>query len=129
MAPTLTVNRASRESFHRLAARAGEVAARMLRGAGAGGGARPLARYVPSCYEVRTMRKKLTRTGNSLALVLDRGLLDATGIDAATALEVSTDGEVIVISRVRPARRTERLRKVMDRAHARYAGTFRRLAD
>jgi antitoxin component of MazEF toxin-antitoxin module len=75
------------------------------------------------------MRKKLTRTGNSLALVLDRELLAATGIDAATPLEISTDGEVIVISPVRGARRTERLKKVMDRAHERYAGVFRRLAE
>jgi antitoxin component of MazEF toxin-antitoxin module len=75
------------------------------------------------------MRTKLTRTGNSLALVLDRGLLKATGFDTTTAPEVSTDGEVIVISRVRPARRTERLRQVMQRANARYAGTFKRLAE
>jgi antitoxin MazE len=75
------------------------------------------------------MKKKLTRTGNSLALVLDRELLEATGIDATTSLEVSTDGEVIVISPVRAARRTEQLRKVMERAHARYAGAFKRLAE
>ena len=43
-------------------------------------------------------------------------------------VEVSTDGEVIVISPVRPARRTGSLRKVMERAHGRYAGTFKRLA-
>ena len=30
------------------------------------------------------MRKKLTRTGNSLALVLDKPLLDQVGIDATT---------------------------------------------
>ena len=75
------------------------------------------------------MKKKLTRTGNSLALVLDRALLEATGIGPSTQLEISTDGEVIVISPVRSARRTARLRQVMDRAHARYAGTFRRLAE
>lgn len=75
------------------------------------------------------MSKKLTRTGNSLALVLDRQLLAATGIDATTRLEVSTDGDVIVISPVRSARRTERLRAVMGRAHDRYAGTFKRLAE
>jgi antitoxin component of MazEF toxin-antitoxin module len=75
------------------------------------------------------MRKKLTRTGNSLALVLDRDLLAATGIDAGTPLEISTDGEVIVISPVRAARRTQRLRRVMARAHGRYAGTFERLAE
>lgn len=75
------------------------------------------------------MQKKLTRTGNSLALVLDKGLLDQTGIDADTALEVSTDGEVIVISPVRSARRTAKLKRVMDKAHARYAGVFKRLAE
>jgi antitoxin MazE len=75
------------------------------------------------------MRKKLTRTGNSLALVLERDLLESTGITAATTLEVSTDGEVILISPVRSARQTARLRRIMDRAQARYAGTFRRLAE
>jgi len=75
------------------------------------------------------MRKRLTRTGNSLALVLDRDLLEATGIEASTPLEVSTDGDVIVISPVRKGKRTERLRAVMDRAHARYSGAFRRLSE
>ena len=75
------------------------------------------------------MRKKLTRTGNSLALLLDRGLLDATGISASTQLEISTDGEVIVISPIRSAKRTRRLRALMDQIHAEYAGTFKRLAE
>jgi hypothetical protein len=30
------------------------------------------------------LRKKLTRTGNSLALVLDRALLEQTGVNADT---------------------------------------------
>lgn len=75
------------------------------------------------------MHKKLTRTGNSLALVLDKGLLARTGIDADTPLEVSSDGEVIVISPVRGARRTAKLKRIMERAHARYAGAFKRLAE
>jgi antitoxin component of MazEF toxin-antitoxin module len=75
------------------------------------------------------MRKKLVKTGNSLALVLERAVLEATGIDAETPLEVSTDGEVIVVSPVRDARRTAKLKRVMERAHARYAGAFKRLAE
>jgi antitoxin MazE len=75
------------------------------------------------------MRKKLTRTGNSLALVLDKHLLEQTGIGAATELEISTDGEVIVISRVRGARRTRKLEQAMARAHERYAGVFRKLGE
>lgn len=75
------------------------------------------------------MVKKLTRTGNSLALVLDRRLLERAGIDAKTRLEVSTDGEVIVISPVRARRRTASLRKIVEEAHRDYGGVFRRLAD
>ena len=53
------------------------------------------------------MRKKLTRTGNSLALVLDKRLLDRVGIDADTPLDVSTNGQVIDLA-------TERLRREKD---------------
>ena len=75
------------------------------------------------------MIKKLTKTGNSLALVLDKPLLDQVGIDAATPLEVSTDGHVIVVSPVRARRRTARLTRLTAEAHRRYGGVFRRLAE
>lgn len=75
------------------------------------------------------MTKKLTRTGNSLALVLDRPILEATGIDADTPLEVSTDGDVIVISPVRSTRRTAKLKKILEGLHRKHAGAFRRLAE
>ncbi len=74
------------------------------------------------------MRKKLTRTGNSLAVLLDREMLERLGIDAETQLEVSTDGSVVIISPVRSAKRDQKLKAVMDRAHQRYAGVFRKLA-
>ncbi|HEV2055140.1 MAG TPA: AbrB/MazE/SpoVT family DNA-binding domain-containing protein [Methylomirabilota bacterium] len=75
------------------------------------------------------MRKKLTKTGNSLALVLDKPLLDRVGIDASTPLEISTDGQVIVISPVRARGRTARLKRVVEEVHRRYSGAFRRLAE
>lgn len=75
------------------------------------------------------MVKKLTKTGNSLALVLDKPILDRLEIDAGTPLEVSTDGDVIVISPVRERRRTARLKRIVEEAHRQYAGVFRRLAE
>ena len=75
------------------------------------------------------MVKRLTKTGNSLALVLDRRLLELTKIDDKTLLEVSTDGEVIVISPVRRRQRTTTLRKLVVEAHRQYGGVFKRLAD
>ena len=74
------------------------------------------------------MVKTLTRTGNSLALVLDKPLLEATGIDADTPLEVSTDGDVIVVAPVRKKSERERFRAAAEAVAERYAGVFRRLA-
>ena len=74
------------------------------------------------------MRKKLTRTGNSLALVLDKRLLEHVGVDADTQLDVSTNGQVIIVSPVRDRRRTTKLKRIVAEAHSRYGGVFRRLA-
>jgi antitoxin MazE len=74
------------------------------------------------------MEKRLTKTGNSFALVLDRELLERTGISADTVLDVSTDGDVIVVTPKRAKGRAEKLRQAMARADERYAGVFRRLA-
>lgn len=75
------------------------------------------------------MPKKLTRTGNSLALVLEKPILEATGIDDDTPLEVSTDGDVIIVSPIRSKRRTAKLKKVLEELHREHAGAFRRLAE
>jgi antitoxin MazE len=75
------------------------------------------------------MRKRLTKTGNSLALVLDRPILEATGIDAATTVEVSTDGDVIVVTPVRSKKRAAKLESALEAINARYAGVFKRLAE
>jgi antitoxin component of MazEF toxin-antitoxin module len=73
--------------------------------------------------------KRLVKTGNSLALVLDRPMLERLKIDARTPLEVSTDGEVIVISPVRERRRTLKLKRLVEQSHRQYGGVFRRLAE
>ena len=75
------------------------------------------------------MAKKLTRTGNSLALVLEKPILEATGIDAETPLEISTDGDVIIVSPLRSKRRTAKLKGILEELHREHAGAFRRLAE
>ena len=49
------------------------------------------------------MVKKLTKHGNSLALVIDRPILDLLGIDADTPLSVTTDGKRLHIGPERDA--------------------------
>ena len=75
------------------------------------------------------MKKRLTRTGNSVALVLDKPVLEAVGIEADAEVEVSTNGDVIVITPVRDTRRQRKLKKILDELDEQYAGVFRRLAE
>jgi antitoxin MazE len=74
------------------------------------------------------MVKRLTRTGNSLAIVLDRPLLEAANIDEDTPLEVSTNGDVIVITPARGKKRTAKLEAAVAAIDEQFAGAFRRLA-
>ena len=74
------------------------------------------------------MIKNLTRTGNSVALVLDKQLLEAAHLDPADQVEVSTNGQVIVIAPVRRKAETDKWKRGQALMHAKYAGAFRRLA-
>jgi len=75
------------------------------------------------------MIKKLTRTGNSIALVLDKPLLEELGLDENAEVEVSTNGQVIVITPKRSTARDRKFRKAADKVNAKYAGLFRRLSE
>ena len=50
-----------------------------------------------------TAIKTLTRHVNSLALVIGRASLDLLRIDAETPLEISADGQVLIVSPVTDA--------------------------
>lgn len=73
--------------------------------------------------------KKPIVAGNSLAVVLDKGVLEATGITRDTLLEVSTDGDVVVLSPVRDRARTERLQAIANGIFTRHAAAFKKLAE
>lgn len=75
------------------------------------------------------MIKRLTKHGNSLALVIDKGVLQLLRIDAKTPLSISTDGECLVISPARNTARQRRFRKALDHVNLRYAGALKRLAE
>lgn len=75
------------------------------------------------------MIKKLTRHGNSMALVIDRPILDLLHIEDDTPLDVHTDGKSLII---KPASASARRRKFEDAqaaAHSRYGRAFKRLAE
>jgi antitoxin MazE len=74
------------------------------------------------------MVKRLTRHGNSLALVIDRGVLDLLDIDADTPLNITTDGKCLVVSPVRDPARQKRFGSALARINKRYGRALKRLA-
>jgi len=73
--------------------------------------------------------KKLTKTGNSLALVLEKPLLQQLGIDEDTELELSTNGDVLVVTPVRSRSRERKFRRAVEKINQKYAGLFKRLSE
>ena len=75
------------------------------------------------------MIKKLSKHGNSLALVIDRPILELLKIDESTPLEISTDGQALVLVPVRDKRRRKRFEEALASTNRRYGKALRRLAE
>ena len=75
------------------------------------------------------MIKRLTKHGNSLALVIDRGILDLLEIDADTPLSLTTDGTCLVIAPVRDAGRQKAFRAALEKGNRKYGKMLKRLAE
>ena len=75
------------------------------------------------------MKKRLIRHGNSLALVIDKPVLEMLRISADTPLELTTDGDSLLISPVRDEARQERLRTALGKINGKFGDDLRRLAE
>jgi antitoxin component of MazEF toxin-antitoxin module len=75
------------------------------------------------------MTKTLIRHGNSLALVIDKPILELLDISADTPLEVTTNGDSLLVSPVRNKARQKRLRDSLNKINKKYGDDLRRLAE
>jgi antitoxin component of MazEF toxin-antitoxin module len=75
------------------------------------------------------LAKKLSKHGNSLALVIDRSILELLGIDEETTLEISTDGRVLVVAPARDKRRRKRFQDALTACNQQYGVALKRLAE
>jgi len=75
------------------------------------------------------MTKTLIKHGNSLALVIDKPILDLLQIDADTPLELTTNGIDLLITPVRDKAHHRKLEAALKKINARFADDLRRLAE
>jgi len=75
------------------------------------------------------MTKTLIRHGNSLALVIDKPILEMLDISADTPLEVTTNGDSLLVSPIRDKSRQKKLRVSLDKINRKFGDDLRRLAE
>jgi antitoxin MazE len=75
------------------------------------------------------MIKSLTKHGNSLALVIEKPVLELIGADADTLFNISTDGQVLILAPVKDPARGSAFRAALDKVNARYPKALKKLAE
>jgi len=73
------------------------------------------------------MRKNLTKHGNSLAIVIEKPVLDLLGADADTPFEITTDGQALVLTPVRDEKRRKAFQAALDKTNRKCAKALKRL--
>jgi|WetSurMetagenome_2_1015567.scaffolds.fasta_scaffold278889_2 antitoxin MazE len=74
------------------------------------------------------MQKQLTKIGSSLGIIIDKAVLDLLRITAQTEIDISTDGDALIL---RPVRYVddETARTLYKQIAARHRESFKKLAQ
>lgn len=75
------------------------------------------------------MTKRLQAVGNSSGIIIDKPILELLRITPDTELDISTDGERLIVTPVRPdSARKRKLARAQERTLKAHERTFRKLA-
>jgi antitoxin MazE len=79
------------------------------------------------------MKKKLSKHGNSFAVIIDKPILDLLSINEKTILNISTDGSRIIIEPKRAKQASisddKKMQKIYEKLVAKYSPALKKLAD
>ena len=75
------------------------------------------------------MVKTLQKHGNSRALVIDKTLMEALGIDDESPLQISVSGNSLIVTPVHVGVGRERVEESIAKLRPRYGDMLKRLAE
>ena len=75
------------------------------------------------------MIKKLTKHGNSWALIIDKPVLELLNIDPEAPLEVTTDGQTLIVSPAATPERRGRFESALKKTNRKFGKSLKRLAE
>ena len=75
------------------------------------------------------MIKTLKKHGNSMALVIEKPMMEALGITEETPLQLTVNGNALVVTPANVGVGPERMKTVIKQIRKRYGPMLKRLAD
>ena len=75
------------------------------------------------------MVKTLTKHGNSYALIIDKPILEMLHISPETPLEITTNGNALMVAPVRTAARKKKIRAALNKINETYGDDLKRLGE
>jgi len=74
------------------------------------------------------MVKNLIKHGNSYALVIDKPIMELLDVTPDTALELTTNGDKLIISPVRPVKKQRKLKSMLDEINKDFGPALKKLS-
>jgi antitoxin component of MazEF toxin-antitoxin module len=74
------------------------------------------------------MVKRLTRQGNSAALIIDRTMMELMEIDSDTPLKVVVEGRKLIVEPLSDQERAAKFSQIVEKTGRKNAELFKRLA-
>ena len=75
------------------------------------------------------MVKNLIKHGNSYALVIDKPIMELLHMTPETDLELTTNGDNLVISPIRPQGKQAKLNRMLNKINQKFGPTLKKLAE
>ncbi len=75
------------------------------------------------------MIKKLTKHGNSYAMVIDKAILELIQATPETPFEIISDGRSLVLTPVRAAKEEKKFEDAVAMIHKRFGRAMKKLAE
>jgi antitoxin component of MazEF toxin-antitoxin module len=75
------------------------------------------------------MTKKLIKHGNSLALVIDKPILEVLNVSGDTPFEITTDGRNLILSPQSEGNGEQDIIKSLEKINAKFGNALRRLGE
>ncbi|UWX57967.1 AbrB/MazE/SpoVT family DNA-binding domain-containing protein [Chlorobaculum sp. MV4-Y] len=75
------------------------------------------------------MIKQLTKHGNSMAMVIEKPILELIGADADTPFEITTDGQALILTPLKNPEGSAAFGVALEKVNTRYARALKKLAE